>query len=201
MDIVAFDIDGTLLDSSDVDSTLYVEAVRTVLGDIKVRSDWSDYEHVTDQGLLRSIIRDNKLTEESGLISKVKEQFVQTLSDHLETHGPFEELPGALNFVQALQRSDNTRIVYATGGWRTSAKLKLQSSGFPLEGIPLSSSDDHDDRISIMRSAVSQLSINANAITYYGDGVWDKFACEKLGWRFVPVGKELGGIETYETAA
>ena len=180
MDIVAFDIDGTLLDSSDVDSKLYLESVKAVLGDIKVRSDWSDYEHVTDQGLLRSIIRDNKLNEESARIRKIKGLFVQSLTDYLETHGPFKELPGALNFVRELQRSENTRIVYATGGWRTSAKLKLKASGFPLEGIPLRSSDDHDDRISIMKSAVSALSLDVKTITYYGDGVWDKVACEKL---------------------
>ncbi|MDX1625468.1 MAG: HAD family hydrolase [Wenzhouxiangellaceae bacterium] len=201
MNVFAFDIDGTLLDSSDVDSRLYLESVERVLGNVELRSHWSDYEHVTDQGLLKSIILDNRLEHESLLIGKVKREFFQALKDYLNAHGPFRQIPGAREFVESLRRSDNTRIVYATGGWRDSASLKLQTSGFPLEGIPLGCSDDHDDRPSIMRNAVASLSVKPHTITYYGDGTWDKVACEKLGWRFVAVGMELGGIEDYRTDA
>jgi hypothetical protein len=30
-----------------------------------------------------------------------------------------------------------------------------------------------------------------------GDAEWDQRACASLGWNFVAVGPELGGIETY----
>jgi hypothetical protein len=48
-----------------------------------------------------------------------------------------------------------------------------------------------------MRIALSRLGNRFESVTYYGDGPWDKAACETLGWRFVAVGPALGGIESY----
>ena len=52
MHAVILDIDGTLLHSSDVDGMLYLAAVRKVLGQVKVRSNWGLYRNVTDRGIL-----------------------------------------------------------------------------------------------------------------------------------------------------
>jgi hypothetical protein len=75
--------------------------------------------------------------------------------------------------------------------------LKLQTSGFDLAELPMASSDDSYDRTQIMRIALSRLGNRFESVTYYGDGPWDKAACETLGWRFVAVGPALGGIESY----
>ena len=52
MHAVIFDIDGTLVQSVEVDESLYVKAIRSVLGQIEFRSNWADYEFVTDTGIL-----------------------------------------------------------------------------------------------------------------------------------------------------
>lgn len=49
--LVMFDIDGTLLDSTEFDGRIYAEVIHEVLG-IVVDRDWSTYPHVTDGGLL-----------------------------------------------------------------------------------------------------------------------------------------------------
>lgn len=55
MNLVMFDIDGTLVESYDFDASCFVQAVQNVL-DICIDTDWSKYVHVTDSGILDEII-------------------------------------------------------------------------------------------------------------------------------------------------
>ena len=61
---VIFDIDGTLVESSRFEDDLYVAAVRDVLGDVCIRERWSTYRHVTDTGILRQIMEENRIQGE-----------------------------------------------------------------------------------------------------------------------------------------
>jgi beta-phosphoglucomutase-like phosphatase (HAD superfamily) len=193
MHAVVFDIDGTLLDSSSVDSTLYISAVEKVLGKVHIRGTWSEYEHVTDSGILAEILRDNALPRNSDTVATIKKAFVNSLRRHIKQHGPFKEIPGALEFVRGMSGN----FAYATGGWAASALLKLESAGFPTKGVPLSSADDSPQRCAIMENALRQLG-PCDTITYYGDAKWDRDAALSLCWRFVPVGSALGGITRFE---
>ena len=55
MDLVAFDVDGTLVDSSGINGGLYREAGETELG-IQVDDAWSRYIRLTDSGVLKEIM-------------------------------------------------------------------------------------------------------------------------------------------------
>ncbi|MYI25766.1 MAG: hypothetical protein F4109_10100 [Gammaproteobacteria bacterium] len=55
MQMVAFDIDDTLANSTEFDSRLLVGAVRSVYG-IEVNDDWFSYRSVTDSGILEEIM-------------------------------------------------------------------------------------------------------------------------------------------------
>ena len=61
---VIFDIDGTLVESSGFEDNLYVAAVRDVLGDVCIRKTWNTYSHVTDTGILRQIMEENRIQGE-----------------------------------------------------------------------------------------------------------------------------------------
>jgi phosphoglycolate phosphatase-like HAD superfamily hydrolase len=198
MNAVILDIDGTLIQSSEVDADLYVAAIRAVLGDVRMRDSWREYRNVTDRGILEEIIEDNLLPRMSATVDAVRDHFVESVSRHVERHGPFTEVPGAKQFVRGLQASSSHRVAYATGGWSASALLKLRTCGFPLQGIPLASSDDDPDRKAIMRHALRQLGGESDFVTYYGDGEWDEAAARDLGWTFVPVGEKLGGLRAFE---
>ena len=197
MHAVVFDIDGTLLQSVEVDDALYRQAVLAVLGPVQFRSSLSDYKHVTDSGILQDVMADNGLAPDAGLVDAVKTRFVALLNAHVAKAGPFSEFPGAMQKLRQLQESEDHAVALATGGWRASAMLKLNSAGLGGFDFPLATSDDAHDRAEIMQIALAELGVSFQSITYYGDGPWDRDASRRLGWNFVAVGAGLGGLESY----
>ena len=197
MHAVIFDIDGTLLESAAVDDALYREAVRRVLGDVQLRPSIHAYDYVTDAGIFAQILEDNAIQAKQEAQLEIKEHFVSGLHSHVERNGPFVEVPGASNLLQSLRESAAHAVAIATGGWRESAEFKLQSAGLDFSDFPLATANDHYERTAIMEIALSRLGPQFDSITYYGDGPWDREACAALDWRFIPVGPELGGIDSY----
>lgn len=199
MHAVIFDIDGTLLESVTVDDSLYKEAVVSVLGNVRFRASLADYDYVTDSGILAQVLEDNAVSLASEGISAIKLYFVRSLRKHISEHGPFPEISGAGNILKSFHASNEHSVAIATGGWRESAQLKLASAGFDRFDFPLSTSDDAFDRKEIMRIALGRLGSDFDSVTYYGDGEWDREACSQLGWQFVAVGPDLGGISSYDS--
>lgn len=197
MHAVILDIDGTLLASDGADGALYVAAVESVLGRVRLRESWASYGHVTDSGILRDVLRDNGFSIDADIVSRIRGRFFERLGLYIERHGPFSEIPGARDFVSSLCTAADHSCAYATGGWSESALMKLESAGFPIQGVPLSSADDSYERCAIMENALRQIG-DCETVTYYGDGAWDREAAARLGWRFVPVGAALGGITRFE---
>jgi len=195
---VIFDIDGTLLQSDAADDRYISSAIREVLGNVKLRPSWGMYTQFTSVGILTEILGDNSLDATSERLAAVRDSFVAHVGRHVTEIGPFEEVPGARAFVQSLHDSASHRIAYATGGWYAAAKLKLSTSNFPMESIPLATSDDHVGRQEIMLHALRQLGGPFETVSYYGDGSWDVVAAKALGWKFVPVGRKLGGLTSYD---
>jgi len=194
---VIFDIDGTLLHSAAVDDALYREAVHTVLGDVHLRATLDDYQYVTDTGILRQILEDNDIPLIQEPLDRIRSRFVALLEEHVREHGPFREIPGAKELLQALIASPNHSVAMATGGWRQSAELKLRSAGIAFPNIPLVTSNEHYERTGIMELALSSIGGGFESVSYYGDGPWDRAACAELGWQFVAVGTKLEGLESY----
>ena len=201
MDAVIFDIDGTLVQSAKVDDDLYRQSVVEVLGSVRFRNSLSDYDRVTDSGVLLQILDDNGLGHVPDPTEAIRSRFIELLEAHVSHHGPFIEVPGAREFVASLRESEYHEVAIATGGWRTSAMLKLESAGFEVGGIPIATSDDHWERTGIMRHALTQLGAEFDSVTYYGDGVWDQEASSALGWQFVPIGPALNGMVAFPETA
>lgn len=197
MHAAIFDIDGTLIDSWGANNAMYGEAIRQALGAVTLRNAWSQYARVTDTGVLAEVCSDNGLHYDDALSDKVMRVYYQSMLSHMEAHGPYRETPGALRYLSALRERTDTRVAYATGGWRTTAEHKLRTAGFPLEGVPLASANDHHGRPEIMRHALDQLGGPFDTVTYFGDGAWDQAAAAQLGWRFVAVGPRLNGVMNF----
>lgn len=198
MKSIILDIDGTLIDSMGVDPQLYFSAIEQVLGPVNLR-DLDGYDHVTDSGILGQVLEDNGFSDAGEVIAFVKAVFMDGLSSHIQDMGSFPVIDGALQFVERVRRSTDMRIAIATGCWRASALLKLRTSGFNIEGIPVATSDDSPSRVEIMRSALRMTGSDAGRVTYFGDAEWDQRACRDLGWNFVAVGPQLGGIKSFSS--
>ena len=197
MKAILFDIDGTLIESMTVDTELYLASIGEVLGSVRFRGALSDYEHVTDNGILAQVLDDNGYPFDEQTAAAIKAIFVDKIERHIETEGPFSTIHGAIEFFERTRASDGRRVAIATGGWRESARLKLESAGFDIAGIPLVTSDEAWTRIEIMETALARLGGAFESVTYFGDAEWDRQACQSLGWNFVAVGPGLGGIESY----
>ena len=187
MHAVIFDIDGTLLQSAAVDDALYREAVRRVLGEVQLRPSLHAYDYVTDTGVLQQIVADNEIVVEQEPLHEIKSHFVELLRGHVDEHGPFLEIPGAGELLASLRASPAHAVAIATGGWRESAELKLQSAGLDYSSFPLATSNDHHERTSIMELALGQLGNRFDSVTYYGDGPWDQQACLELGLSLIHI--------------
>lgn len=185
---VMFDIDGTLVESCETDSRCFVEAVKSVTG-VSLTLDWSQYRHVTDQGILNDVLELNGFTDPEVVVGRVKSLFLHKLEQSLARE-PVRQVPGAAAFVSLLCSMRGVSVSFATGAWRESAVLKLQSARIEWSGIPLASSDDHMARDAIMHHAARQAGVDGPC-TYFGDAPWDRTACERLGYRFVLVGDKF----------
>jgi phosphoglycolate phosphatase-like HAD superfamily hydrolase len=187
---VMFDIDGTLLESYELDFECFVDAVKEVTG-LNIDTNWASYEHVTDVGILKEFFEKNKIENNSEIVDRVKKSFLKKIEKEIVI-SPIKQVLGASEFISKLKSLDNVVISFATGGWFESAILKLKSAGIDFSNVSIASSNDHYSRIGIMRIAEKRAT-DAELLnfTYFGDGIWDLKACKELGINFVLVGDKV----------
>ena len=191
MNHVMLDVDGTLIESYNLDEKCFVEAVKEVTG-IALNSNWESYPYVTDRGILMGFIeRQAPHLDLIELEPSVKSAFIRNVRESLSKK-PATEVCGAKKFVSTLMNSDKYVVSVATGGWKETALLKLQSAGFNTDDIFIASSNDHYSRTKIMQLAQTKVKQESEIpVTYYGDAVWDVKACEELDINLVIVGNRV----------
>ena len=187
-----FDIDGTLVDSFGFDDACYISAIREVLGEVYIHNDWSKYKNVTDTGTLRQIMEENDIQVE-GQIKEVRTKFGELIQQYLQNGGKCRPKEGAIHLINKLLATDGYEVGFATGGWEHTATMKLQHAGFNLGNTVLTSSDDGDERVVIMKKCLLQLGHCFQRVVYIGDAEWDMQATQELGWHFIGVGARLEG--------
>ncbi|MCF6443017.1 HAD hydrolase-like protein [Pseudoalteromonas luteoviolacea] len=187
---VMFDIDDTLVQSYDLDSECFIQAVKEVTG-LDIDTNWSRYEHVTDSGILNQFFKEKNIENTELIFAQIKRVFLSKIQTRI-TNNPILEIPGSRKFISSLKEMDNVVISLATGGWYESAILKLESAGIDISNIFIASANDHYSRIEIMKIAEKRaVKEESLSFTYFGDGCWDLKACKELGVNFVLVGNKL----------
>jgi phosphoglycolate phosphatase-like HAD superfamily hydrolase len=192
MQVVCFDVDGTLVQSADFDGELYEEAIRAALG-VELYADLSRYKNVSDSGILAEILEGFPATERARLARDVKIDFINRTKRYVAANPQLiQEVPGAVGLVEALRDSPKVRVCIATGGWAETAELKLRSIGLEPNSLAMATSSDAVSRTEIMRLAEARVTQgHVTRRTYFGDGVWDQRAAAELGYDFVAIG---GGV-------
>jgi phosphoglycolate phosphatase-like HAD superfamily hydrolase len=191
--VFILDLDGTLMPSAEIDNECFWQAVFACFGAKDQLPDLQGFKNVTDSGIL-----DEWCAQELGRpprkheTDQIKHHFLQLLETAWKQQPQcFKPLPGVTRWLKAVGDADNVFAGIATGGWESSARLKLSLSGLERFSLPLASSDDAIARTSIMQIAARKTLTHATedepVYTYVGDGVWDLHASEELNWAFIGI--------------
>ena len=138
--LVVFDLDGTLTLTGDFDGEIFVQALKEALGIENVNADWTTYRSVTDAGVTAEIIERNGLEK---TVQLVQDHFLAFLRSRL-AETPCREVPGAARMLSVLREHPDFEYSVATGSWRESALLKMDSAGLVVEA--LATCDDSPQR-------------------------------------------------------
>lgn len=194
MQLIMFDIDGTLTRSDDVDADCFARAAMEVLNLPRIDREWSHYRHVTDSGIATELIESHfGRLPNPGELECIRNRFVRLLHEALCANPALcRPIPGASSVLAALSARGDMTLALATGGWEQSARLKLRAAGVQVEGIVLASADDSFQREQIMSiaqaRALQRCRIEAfDSLVYVGDGLWDLLASRRLGIPFIAV--------------
>ena len=192
MQLVLFDVDGTLTHSQSIDAEIYLRSLAEVFGFADVDSDWSSYSHTTDSGILHQIFesRFGRAPTASDLLA-FRTHFVAAIAA-ASVHTPFREIGGARQILDHLAKLAIYRVGLATGGWSDSARCKMRSAGMHYDAFPAASADDATSRVSIMQIAIDRVIAHGDghhpdSIVYVGDGIWDARACRQLKLPFIGI--------------
>ena len=96
-----FDVDGTLVQSCEIDNACYLSAIEDVTG-VNLNDNWSMYPHATDRGILMTFIEKqapwlNLMTLEV----QVKAAYIQKIKEYLK-HSKFQPVGGATEFLAVI---------------------------------------------------------------------------------------------------
>jgi phosphoglycolate phosphatase-like HAD superfamily hydrolase len=192
VDLILFDIDGTLTHSQSIDGEIYLRSLAEVFGFANVDSDWSAYKHTTDAGILHELfeIRLGRVPTPAE-VSAFRTHFVDAISV-AAAQMQFRQIDGASRMLKHLAKSPSHAVGLATGGWGDSARCKMRSAGMDYDAFPAASADDAMSRASIMQMAIERVTahvggLRPDTIVYVGDGIWDARACRQLNLPFVGI--------------
>lgn len=194
MQLVMFDMDGTLTDSFSLDENCYVLAIEQALGLPNVVTAWDTYTHTSSSYCLQEIVRAARGTPPTAAESRaVQTRMVEIMSEIQRAHGrSTREIRGAAAALQHL-RNNGVAVAIASGDWEMTARHKLTSAGIPFEQLPHAFCDCSHARTEIMRTALERAKAHYDCssfdrIVYVGDAAWDVRACFDLGWPLVAIG-------------
>ncbi len=192
--LVMFDIDGTLVNSLGAEATYYPQACELALAIEEVSSNWGEYEHPSDSGIVQQVVAlhfDRDATSEDGRC--VEALFLSLLKEAYPRQPDLcRPIPGAHAAFQHARSLPNTTVSIATAGWSATALFKLGFAGFDVEGVPLASAHDGVSKQEIMRVSLARARACAavesfSSVVYIGDSNGDVLAAEALGFEFIGI--------------
>lgn len=193
MNLLIFDIDGTLTDTKKVDDHCFIKAFEKVFGLDIAHYNWSDLKNVTDWGITEEIVLQhfNRLPTPKEYEMMISKFLAELELAYVRDKSQFIEVPGAKVFFETVQKALNLKVGIATGAWEQSAKFKLKAIGIDPNQVVFSNSNYHKSRMDISNHVIQQLkaqsAIEPDSIIYFGDGKWDYETCQSLGIQFIGI--------------
>ncbi len=194
MNLVMFDIDGTLVEWNPIFDELYVKAVKEYLNIPEVDTNWKRYRNSTDSDITAQIIEENlgrpATTEDINIIRNSYVKKVQALT--LDNHDYFHEIAGAGETLTELINLPDTVLAIVTGNWEETSLIKLKMNNLFFPELIIATASDALSRDGIMKTAEERVkqkfqNTSINTIIYIGDAVWDVHASVKNGYHFIGI--------------
>ena len=197
MILLIFDIDGTLTDTTAVDYRCYEAAFKECFGIDIADTDWESFTEFTDLALLRDIyVQRTGKNISAAQEYAFQQRFIKKVQAAVgQEPQSFQEIEGASQLMRSLIEDRSIGLVMATGGYGTTARLKLDAAGIPCEGVPLANSDRWASRVDIVKDALrlSKVRYRTNEfekVIMLGDGLWDLRTAQSLSFPLIGVGPE-----------
>ncbi len=204
MDLLLFDIDGTLLRTRGAGREALDEAFRRVMG-------WSDamagisLAGATDGGIVRDVaarfgVAWDGVSVPPFDLDAVRTAYLAALTERLTEPGRVMLCPGVRTLLDGL--AGRAHLALLTGNWRVGAALKLGAVGIADGWIDGAFGDDHADRnrlVPIARARADAAGIRYRRIIVIGDTPAD-VACARAGGALA-VAVETGFATSEQLAA
>lgn len=199
MNLLVFDIDGTLTRTDFVDHQIFLEAFRE-----KISPDIRSIEELklknnTDNGDTYELYqifhgRNPDKEELNGIIQLVVDKFRNLSVVHPEYFAATDGAPELIKYFMN-EEKETWNLGMATGCWLESALLKLNMSGLYRSDIALATSDHLFSKTDIILSAVDEARMincvsNYDKIIYVGDSYTDLQATLNLKIGFIGIQTE-----------
>ena len=187
--LAVLDIDGTMTDSIAVHHAAFLATMESFAFP-NLDSNWDGYPHHTDTAIfVEAWRRAGWLGPSEAQQRTFFERLEQRFKEESATRA-IREIPGAGAFVAAL-RADGWRVVFATGGLRGTARIKLRMAGIAFDEARLVTASEHVTREELVTAAIDAALAGQDAaaahIVAVGDGLWDMLTAETLGLHFLGV--------------
>lgn len=190
MNLIIFDIDGTLTDTIPMYRQAFIDALR-LMGVQKMDDNFKAYKHHTDSYIGKVIYE--KESKKPFTQDKLN-RFEDYLTEIVE-QAYIQEIAGAKKLIERLQHDPNVALGYATGSFLRPAAHKLLATAIPYRKESLVASNHIHERENIVSRAIAQASDVYGVKTFeriisVGDGLWDLTTARNLNIEFVGIGQE-----------
>ena len=195
MNLIIFDIDGTLTETTEMDSRCFMRTLEDILRIKEINTDWESYKHSTDSGVLLEIYDHHfhKMPTAEEILT-IQNCFVNYLQQEWSQNKNLCScITGASSLFSLIEELAQWHIAIATGGWKPSALFKLDAAKIPHHSVPKAFADDHLERTEIINIAIQRSQQlhghpSYQRTIYVGDKSWDERASHQLGIEFIGVG-------------
>jgi phosphoglycolate phosphatase-like HAD superfamily hydrolase len=157
VDLVVFDVDGTLTATNEADTRCFARAFTEEFGK-PIETSWEAYPHRTDSGIIRhNFVEYFGRAPTAAELERFRTRFILLLErEWRAAPSAFAEVAGAGAALARLRREQRYSVAIATGGWQLSARFKLARAGIEVVGIPAAFADDAEAREEIVQTAVAR---------------------------------------------
>jgi phosphoglycolate phosphatase-like HAD superfamily hydrolase len=189
MNLIVFDIDGTLTKSEFHHQLAYLKSMKEI-GIVEVNQNWKEYQHHTDSYILK-VNYENSFDDKFEF--ELLNNFEKKMTEIMLGLDPVKEISGAKRFIDYLKEEKKYALTFATGSLLKPAILKLEQANIWYEKSLIASSNQFYKREEIVSDAIERAKRYYNVIQFdniisMGDGVWDMKTAQNLNINFIGVG-------------